>query len=191
MNQTPVYTPISQDRIAELTTMATEVDAVIHVIRRVCVRQDRDWHHAIGEAVTCCTKGYDTCTGPEVYEKFRPVSYMKEEIDIVLICYHTKIQELYRSALLDWEEKTGLQATVPREIFAIGEGHKDLRVQMRCFPGSMYLVAPIEGLIEDCLKFLFLEWTDSDRYVGVDLVDHLLTSGSWFAFREPSPEPVQ
>lgn len=184
MYQTPVYTQISKARIEELAAKAAEIGARMYVVRRVHVRQDIPWNDALDDAITKYTGGYTACCDPRVSHQFQPVSDREEVLDIVLLNF-IETQNLHRSALFLWEQKTGLQATHPREIYAVGKDFETLNIRLGyCANETMYLVAPTEGLVDDRLKFCFVEWTGNHRCVGIDLIDSFFALHSCFAYRE-------
>ncbi len=174
------YTPLSDERIAELTKKAASVGARIHVLRRVRVQQDREWQEAINLAGPNTPMDYNV-RKPEVSAQYQPVSKVMVEKDIVLLNY-SKGDGNWDKALA-WGKEAVLKSTNPREVFAIGAQHPTLHTTIGQNP--MYVVAPTECAFEGYRYACYVWWHDSDREAPLGWVSRFFDhSGGWFAFSE-------
>jgi hypothetical protein len=174
-----VYTPLSDERIAELTAKAVAVGARIHVLRRVHVNQNREWQEAINLGGPNTPSDYNVRKA-EVSGQYQPVSKTMVEKDIVLLNYQNGDGNWDK--VLAWGTEAALKKTNPREVFAIGEQHPTLNNTLGQNP--MYVVAPTECTFEGRRRACFVWWFASGRGADLRWVSRFDDSDGWFAFSE-------
>jgi hypothetical protein len=179
LDQQMEYSPQSDERIAKFTKIATSVGARIHVLRRVCIQQDRDWQESINLAASNTPPNFDV-RRPEISIQHQPVSKKIVEKDIVLLNYPNGDHRLDKASR--WAQKTSLKPTNPREVFAIGEQYPTLHKTLG--QNLMYVVAPMECSFggDSCMCYVW--WGGSDRRVSLSWINYLDYAGVWFAFSE-------
>ncbi len=171
------YVPMSNARIAELTELAAKQGARIHILRRVKVKQDRDWQEAISFAGRNTSDDY--VRKPEVSAQYQPVSSEVVEKDIVLLNYPNG--DGWDKALA-WGDDAKLKRTVPRESFAIGEQHPTLHKTLRQNP--IYVVATTKCTFERYHSACYVCWDGSEREADLHWVSSFDDSHDWFSFSE-------
>ena len=172
------YVPMSDARIAELTKLAAKQGARIHILRRVKVKQGRDWQEAISLAGPNTPMDYNV-RKPEVSAQYQPVSFKVVEKDIVLLNYPNG--DGWDKALA-WGDEAKLKRTVPRETFAIGEQHPTLHNTLGQNP--MYVAATTKCAFGGVPGACFVWWRDSERRASLRWVGHFVDSCGWFSFSE-------
>lgn len=173
------YTPISDERIAELTNKAAAVGARIHVLRRVRIQQDREWQEAINLAGPDTPSDYNVRKG-EVSGQYQPVAKKVVEKDIVLLNYSKGDGNCDKATA--WGKDALLKNTNPREVFAIGEQHPTLHHTLGQNP--MYVVAPTECSFEGFRLACSVWWDASARRAYLLWVGRFGLARGWFAFSE-------
>ena len=173
------YTPLSDERIAELTKLATDAGARIHVLRRVRVQQDRDWQDSINLAGQNTPMNYNV-RKPEVSAQYPPVSKKTVEKDIVLLNYPKGDGNWDKATT--WGQSTSLKVTNPREVNAIGEQYPTLHNTLGQNP--MYVVAPMECTFDGNRIACSVWWIDSNRKAHLFWVSNFDYAFGWFAFSE-------
>lgn len=169
------YIPLSDARIAELTTLATKVGARIHILRRVRVQQDRDWQVAINLAGPNTPFDYKVRKS-KVSMRYPPISKAVVEKDIVLLNYSKGDSNWDK--VTAWGNEAKVKATNPREVFAIGEQHPTLHSTLG--QNSMYVVTLTGGSRRACCVW----WSVSRREADLYWVCFFDRSDIWFAFCE-------
>jgi hypothetical protein len=172
------YVPMSDARIAELTELAEKQGARIHILRRVKVKQDRDWQEAINLAGPNTPTEYHV-RKPEVSAQYQPVCSRVVEKDIVLLNYPKG--DGWDKALA-WGDEAKLKKTVPRETFAIGEQHPTLPNTLGQNP--MYVASTTKCTFGDDPSTCYVWWNDSERKARLSLVSRFDYSCDWFSFCE-------
>ena len=173
------YSPQSDERIAEFTKIAVSVGARIHVLRRVCIQQNRDWQESITLAAPNTPMEYDV-RKPEISIQYQPVFKKMVEKDIILLNYQNSDNRLDKASR--WAQKTSLKSTNPREVFAIGEQYPTLHKTLG--QNLMYVVAPMECSFDGDSYMCYVWWGGSDRKVSLSWINYLDYAGVWFAFSE-------
>lgn len=173
------YIPLSDERIAGLTKMATAVGARIHVLRRVRVQQDCDWHHSIDRVSPSTPMNYNV-RKPEVSVQYPPVSQKTVEKDIVLLNYPESDGNWDKA--ITWSQCASLKPTNPREVNAVGEQYSTLNDTF--VQHSMYVVAPVECAFGGLREVCYVWWNDSDRGADMNGISYFGDSSDWFAFSE-------
>ncbi len=173
------YVPLSVARIEELTALATKAGARIHVLRRVRVKQNREWQEAVNLAGPN-TPDHFNVRKSEVSGQYQPASNKEIETDIVLLSYSKGDGNWYKG--IAWGKEAKLNATNPREVFVIGEQKPNLRTILGQNP--IYVVAPIECTFEGDRNACYVWWDASERGAGLDWVGCFDDADFWFAFRE-------
>ena len=173
------YIPLSDARIAEITTVAIAVGARIHVLRRVRVQQDRDWQDSINLAGPNTPMDYNV-RKTEVSAQYPPVSKKMVEKDIVLLNYPKGDGDWDRAIV--WGQSTSLKPTNPREVFAIGGQHPTLHNTLGQNP--MYVVASIECSFDGDRNAYYVWWYGSIRRARLRRVSLFGYTSHWFAFSE-------
>lgn len=172
------YVPMSDPRIAELTKLAAKYGARIHILRRVKVKQDREWQEAINLAGPNTPTDYNV-RKPEVSAQYQPISSKVVEKDIVLLNYPKG--DGWDKALA-WGEQAKLKKTVPRETFAISEQHPTLHNTLGQNP--MYVAATSKCTFEGNPRACGVWWDDSLRGANLLWVSYFVRSYDWFSFCE-------
>lgn len=172
------YVPMSDARIAELTELAAKQGARIHILRRVKVKQDRDWQEAINLAGPNTPMDYNV-RKPEVSAQYQPVSSKVVEKDIVLLNYPNG--DGWDKALA-WGDEAKLKRTVPRETFAIGEQHPTLHNTLGQNP--MYVAATTKCTFGGFPGACCVWWGGSRRKADLLWVSYFDYSYDWFSFCE-------
>ncbi len=177
----PVYTPIGDARIAELTYLAIKAGAHIHILRRIRVKQDHEWQDAINlVGQGALTDPY--IFNPDIIEQYRPISDEVVETDIVLLGYPKNFDgDWYKSN--DWGKEAQLNACNPREVFAIGVQKPNLNKALGQNP--MYVVAPIDCSYQGGRWACCVWWCDSECEPFLLWIESFNGPEIFFAFREP------
>jgi hypothetical protein len=174
------YVPLSDARIEELTDLATKAGARIHVLRRIRIKQNREWQEAVNLAGPNTPDHYNVRKS-EVSGQYQPASNKEIETDIVLLNYSKGDGNWDKGTA--WGKEAKLNAANPREVFAIGEQKPDLHTILGQNP--MYVVAPIECSFEGNRNACYVWWIESERGAFLSWVGHFDgASRGWFAFRE-------
>jgi len=173
------YVPLSDTRIKELSKLAENHRARIHVLRRVIVDQGRDWNTAIDRG------GPDTIRSSivrnqETALRYLPVSEKIIETDIALLCYFKRCGSL--DTAMNWAFQANLIVCNPREIFAAAEQNPDLNMTIGQRP--MRVVAPkVSASKNDSMCGVL--WQDSRRHVCECKAENIHGSlACWYGFRE-------
>jgi hypothetical protein len=173
------YTPMSDERIAELTALAKKHGgARLHILRRVKVKQDRDWQEAINLGGPNTPMDH-IARKPEVSVLYQPVSSQIVEKDIVLLSYPNG--DGWDKAMV-WGEEAKLKKTVPRETFAIGEQYPTLHNTLG--QNSMYVAATTKCTFGGYPRACSVWWRDSDREAVLRWVSYFDNSSGWFSFSD-------
>ena len=173
------YVPLSDARIEELTALATKAGARIHVLRRVRVKQNREWQEAVNLAGPNTPDHYNVRKS-EVSGQYQPASNKEIETDIVLLNYSKGDGNWDKGTA--WGKEAKLNATNPREVFAIGEQKPDLHTILGQNP--MYVVASIECSFEGDRGVCAVWWLVSGRVSLLLWLGGFRDANGWFAFRE-------
>ena len=173
------YVPLSDARIEELTALATKAGARIHVIRRIRVKQNREWQEAVNLAGPNTPSHYNVRKS-QVSAQYQPTANKEVEMDIVLLNYSKGDGNWDKGTA--WGKEAKLNATNPREVFAIGEQKPDLHTILGQNP--MYVVAPIECSFGGNRDACYVWWNDSEREASLPWVSYFNDAYDWFAFRE-------
>lgn len=176
-DETTEYVPMSDARIAELTELAAKQGARIHILRRVKVKQDRDWQEAVNLAGPNTPSDYNV---RKVGDQYLPTSTKMVEKDIVLLNY-SKGDGNWDKALT-WGDDAKLKKTVPREAFAIGEQHPALHTTLGQNP--MYVVATTKCVFGGNPRACYVWWLVSKRVADLFWVSCFGGSCVWFSFCE-------
>lgn len=171
------YVPISDARIEELTALATKAGARIHILRRIRVKQNREWQEAINLAGPNTLSHYNVRKS-EVSSQYQPVTNKEVEKDIVLLNFPQGDGNWDKGTA--WGSEAKLKATNPRENFSIGEQKPDLHRTLGQNP--MYVVAPTECSFGGGRSACYVWWGDSSRGANLDWVSRFDGSHGWFAF---------
>ncbi len=173
------YVPLTDARIEELTSLATKAGARIHILRRVRVKQNREWQEAVNLAGPNTPNHYNV-RKTEVSAQYQPASNKEIETDIVLLNYPKGDGNWDKGTA--WGKEAKLNATNPREVFAIGEQKPDLHTILGQNP--MYVVAPIECSFGGGRRACCVWWRASEREADLDWLGYFYDARVWFAFRE-------
>jgi hypothetical protein len=173
------YVPLSDARIEELTALATKVGARIHVLRRVRVKHNREWQEAVNLAGPNTPDHYNVRKS-EVSGQYQPTSNKEIETDIVLLNYSKGDGNWDKGTA--WGKEARLNATNPREVFAIGEQKPDLHTILGQNP--MYAVAPTECTFGGGRSACYVWWYGCLREAALPWVSNFRGARAWFAFRE-------
>lgn len=173
------YVPLSDARIEELTALATKAGARIHVLRRICVKQNREWQEAVNLAGPNTPSHYNV-RKTEVSARYQPAFNKDIETDIVLLNYSKGDGNWDKGTA--WGKEAKLNATNPREVFAIGKQKPDLHTILGQNP--MYVVAPIECTFGGLRSACCVWWGDSERGAYLYWISDFDGAHDWFAFRE-------
>ena len=184
MNST--YIPIPDARIRELEQLAARANARIHIVRRVRVNQGCDWQEAINLAGPNTPSDWPV-RKTEVSDQYQPISNKNIKTDIVLFNYSNAVGNWDK--VTTWGKESKLNVANPREVFAIADQKPDLDKILGQNP--IGVITLNECSFESNRNTCFVLWQGSNRTVRLFWVYFPLDSELWFAFREPSPEPVQ
>lgn len=149
--------------------------ARIHIVR-VKVKLDRPWQEAVNAAGPNTPDNYNV---RKVGDQYPPTGIEEVEEDLVMINYPKG--DGYDKALA-WAQTQGLEHTVPREVFAIGEQHPNLHTELGLNP--MYAVATTECSFGGGRRACCVWWVVSDRKAHLVWVGYFGSSGGWFVFRK-------
>lgn len=173
------YVPLSDARIEELTALATKAGARIYILRRVRVKQDRDWKEAIDLAGPNTPSHYNVRKAG-VSVQYQPASNKEIETDIILLNYSKDDGNWDKCTA--WGKEAKLNATNPREVFAIGEQKPNLHTILGQNP--MYVVAPIECSFGGSRDACCVWRDDSLREANLSWISLFHDARGCFAFRE-------
>ncbi len=143
----------------------------------VCVRQGRPWQDAVDAASSNTPSDYSV---RKIGDLYPPTETGEVKEDIILLNY-PKGDGDWNEALV-WAKIQGLETTVPREVFAIGEQHPLLHKRLGLNP--MCVVATAECSFGGNRQTCYFWWNGSDRKVSLRWIDNFGNSNDWFAFRK-------
>ncbi len=169
---------MSDERIAELTALAEEHGARIHVVRCVKVNQGRDWNQAIRHAGPDTLATYHILK-PEVAALFPPVSDQIITKDFVLLNY-PNCDGWNRAS--DWGEMVKLKRTNPREVFAIGEKKHTLHYTLCHDPVSVF--STTRCMFQGDHSVCSVTWRDIFRLADLACTSLCDAHYDWFAFSD-------
>jgi hypothetical protein len=153
------------------------IDARIHGVL-VQVQQDQEWLQAVQDA------GPDTAEDHTIWEAgtfFLPVGAEVVEEELILLNYPEKKGSWYKA--LAWSEQQGLESTVPREVFAVGDQHQNLHKELGC--DAMYAIATTERTFGGHRRACSVLWYDKVRKAGCPRVSWFGEVFDCFVFRIP------
>lgn len=154
--------------------MSTQ-DPRIHIVR-VKVKLDRPWQEAVNAAGPNTPNNYNV---RKVGDLYLPTGTDEVEEELIMVNYPKG--DGYDKALA-WAKTQGLENTVPREVFAIGEQHPNLHIELGVNP--MYAVSTTECSFEGDRSACFVWWHDSAREASLHWVSSFDDSHDWFVFRK-------
>lgn len=184
-----VYVPLSEDRVREITELAEKVSGSIHIIRKVRVKQNRNWEVALILAGSNPRTHESTALmSPEVAAQYQPVSEEEIELDIILFKYPECGSDLNK--VIAWGSEAGLKGSNPRELFAVIDQSVDLPNSLGK-ASSVYIASPIECMHQGKRCVCCCYWTiksmgseDQTYGLGLGRADDYEGPAVWFAFHE-------
>ena len=150
--------------------------ARIHTVR-VKVKLDRPWQDAVNAAGPNPPDNYNVRKVGDLY-----LSTGTEEVEEDLIMVNYQKGDGNWDKALAWAQTQGLEKTVPREVFAIGEQHPKLHEQLGINP--MYAVATTECTFAGNRDACYVWWGGSNRLVDLGGVIRFGNANGWFVFRK-------
>lgn len=147
----------------------------IHAVR-VKVKLDRPWQEALSAAGPNTPDNYNV---RKVGDQYPPTGNKEVEEELVMVNYPKG--DGYDKALA-WAQTQGLENTVPREVFAIGEQHPTLHVELGLDP--MYVVATTECSFGGDRRACYVWWDGSARKADLRWVGGFVSAFDWFVFRK-------
>lgn len=147
----------------------------IHAVR-VKVKLDRPWQEAVNAGGPNTPSDYNV---RKVGDQYPPTRTEEVEEELVMINYPKG--DGYDKAVA-WAKTQGLENTVPREVFAIGEQHPNLHIELGQDP--MYAVATTECSFGGNRYACSVWWVGSDRGAFLLWVRGFVFAHVWFVFRK-------
>lgn len=179
----PIYTPISPERIVEIRAWAADIGGYIHILPRVRVRQGLDWQQSIdfpGSKTPPC-QGVRSVMVADLY---LPMFDVEEEVDIILF---GKKDRCSWTDACSWGDTLNLVGTNPREVFASVGQNPNLNTGL-FNRKQVYVVATAnKNTNEACCVWIGNKCSIACLFRRDFFGEHV----SRYAFREPRPEPVQ
>lgn len=143
-------------------------------ILTVPVVRDRDWQEAVNAAGPNTPADYNV---HKVGDQYLPEGGSGKE-ELILLNFPSGGSW---DKAIAWAGQFGLERTVPRQVFAIGEHKPKLHEKLGLNP--MYVVATEECSFDGNQRACYVWWLDSERGADLDWVSRFGSSLVWFAFR--------
>lgn len=156
-------------------TLTPPTGARLHTVR-IRLKPDREWQEAVNAGGPNTPSDYNV---RKVGDQYPPTRTEEVEEELVMINYPKG--DGYDKAVA-WAKTQGLENTVPREVFVIGEQHPNLHIELGQDP--MYAVATTECSFEGHRGACYVWWDGSGRGADLDWVGGFDGAGGWFVFRK-------
>lgn len=157
------------------TALTPPPGARLHTVR-IRFKPDREWQEAINAAGPNTPSDYNV---RKVGDQYPPTGTEEIEEDLILLNFPNGDGF---DAALAWAKSKQLENTVPREVFAIGEQHPKLHIELGQNP--MYVAATKECTFEGHRGACYVWWDDLKRGAYLGRVEDFSYGGGWFAFRK-------
>jgi hypothetical protein len=159
------------------------VDARIHTVR-VRVDLNRPWLEAVTAGAPDTEPNHHVTTAGPLHP---PIAGNAADVDFVLINYRRMPYGVRNwDRAIAWAKDVGLEKTIHREAFAVGEHCPNLHVELK--GGLMHVAATTEygPYVNHTIAYAVF-WDGKRRFADVHWPIMLGSKGTWFLFRSPRP----
>lgn len=178
-NEEMGYVPLRDARIEELTKLAQKVGARIRILRRVRVKQDREWQEVVNLAGPNAPD-HHYVRKLQVSCQYQPISNKVVEKDIVLLNYPKDNGNL--DMAVAWSTEAKVNSANPREVTSVVEQNPNLHTLLG--QKVVYLVSPTECTFGGGRRAFYVWLRDSNREAALIWIGHMAYRNDWFAFCE-------
>ncbi len=151
-------------------------DARIHTLR-IRYNPARPWQEAINVVGPDIPSHYNVW---KVGDQYPPTGTEEVEEDLVLINYPDGSGDWGKA--LAWGKSRGLEKTVPREAFAVGDQYPNLHNEIGMNP--VYVVATTPCTFQGGQQACYVWWDDAAREANLYWTSDLNEQNDWFLFRK-------